>query len=182
MKQFSGKFEKIMEDTIYRFQNGGLLNGDIVKIRKDALNNDKVKKMSDPYREIIKNAMSTDLNLRVSAVKSIRPNTAGNYTGTYGTDAPADYYVDVVVEYAPGLFRDPITVPMEILERVDTGINLSPIAPSTVRKNKETKPAKVTVNDGNRTNPSKNTKLEHTPQPKDGRATMPIRKPEQYKF
>ena len=42
------------------------MQGDIVKIRSDAMKNDKIKPMAENVKEQIKNAMETDLNLRVS--------------------------------------------------------------------------------------------------------------------
>jgi hypothetical protein len=131
-KNFDGKFEKLFENHLTRYQQGGILQGDIVKIREDALQNAIVAAKMENYKDVLKNAMETDLNLRVAAIKSIRPNTAENYDG-YGTDAPDGYFVDLVVEYAPGLWRDPITVPIEILERINTGIEMAPIPDSLKR-------------------------------------------------
>ena len=131
-KTFKGKFETLFENHLTRYQQGGILQGDIVKIREDAFQNPIVASKMENWKEQLKNAMETDLNLRVGSIKSIRPNTAQNYDG-YGTDAPDGYFVDIVVEYAPGLWRDPITVPIEILERIDTGIEMAPIPDSLKR-------------------------------------------------
>lgn len=175
---FKGKFEKIYEDTIYRFQSGGIMAGDIVKISANALSNAKVKGMTEAYQEMLKNAMESDLNIRVGGVKSIRPNTAGNYDAT-GTDAAGDFHVDIVVEYAPGLWRDPITVPLEILERFDTGINLAPVPDSLKRQNDIEPGAEIVTNDPDRTNAKVHTKLANTSEPKDGRDGL--QKPKAYK-
>lgn len=176
--KFTGKYETIIESTITRFSQGGVLSGDLVKIRKDALKNEKVKANTEPYQKALENAMNTDLNLRVCAVKSIRPTTTGDYGGGHnsGTRAPTDYFVDIVIEYAPGLWRDPITVPLEILEIVDTNGNLSPIPDSLKRKNKVEMPQTVNSSDKNRKNPDKNTKPEFNPTPTDGRKhiTRPV--------
>ena len=178
---FKGKFEALMEDTIYRYQTGGFLNGDIVKFRTNALSHNGIKAMSGQYQEMVKNAMKTDLNLRVCAIKSIRPNTAGYYGGGQGatTDAAGDFYIDLVVEYAPGLWKDPITVPMEVLERVDTGINLAPVPDSLKRKQRISKPEKQDTEGKERNLTTKNIKLDHTSEPKDGRSQAA--KPKAYK-
>jgi len=170
MQKLKSKFDKLFEDTIYRFQSGGVMNGDIVKFRKDALNNEKIKGMMENYQAQIRNAMETDLNLRVSAVKSVRPATTQNYSGV-GTDAPADHYVDIVVEYAPGLWRDPITVPIEVLERVDTGINMAPVPDSLKKDDPTTNSSEVVTNDADRSNPRQNTTIP-APKPKDGRSQL----------
>lgn len=151
-------FKQICEDTIYRFQNGGILPGDLVKIHKDALNHPKVKELSQEYKELIKQAIKTDLNLRAGAVKSNRPNTSTNYGGGQ-TDAPTDFYVDVVAEYAPGLWRNPMTLPIEVIERIDNGANIAPVPDSMKRKSKVTKPEKTESKDENRRTATKNTKL-----------------------
>jgi len=82
-----------------------------------------------------------DLNLRVSAVKSIYPTTTMNYRG--GTEAPDNIYVDIIIEYAPGLYRNPMTVPIEALEIQDDGINRGPVPDSVKRKSKIHGPEKV---------------------------------------
>jgi len=168
MKKFQNKFSVLYEDVVTRFQSGGLMPGDVVKIRKDALNNPRIKGMTETYKAQLKNAIETDLNLRVSAIKSIRPNTSQNYSG-YGTDAAADFHIDIVTEYAPGLWRNPITVPMEILELNDTGINMAPVPDSLKRKSEETKGAEAVTNDEWRTNPKKNVKISTTSPVSDGR-------------
>jgi len=165
--KFENKFVKICEDVITRFQSGGIMQGDLVTIKKDALKNDHVQKMTNVYKEMLKSLMETDLNLRVSVVKSSRPTTTQNYSAD--TDAPTDFFVDCVVEYAPGLWRDPITVPIEILERKDTGINLAPVPDSMKRESKVSKGSEVITKDENRTNAKKNTKLAGAKEPKDGR-------------
>jgi hypothetical protein len=75
-----------------------------------------------------------DLNLRISAIKSTRPTTTQNYRG--GTESPDDIYADVIIEYAPGLYRNPMTVPIGALELQDDGINRGPIPDSIKRKSK----------------------------------------------
>jgi hypothetical protein len=174
--KFEKKFEKLFEDTIYRFQSGGFLAGDVVKFRANALSNEKVKGLSEQYQEMIKNAMNSDLNIRLSAVKSIRPNTAQNYDA-YGTDAVADMFADVVVEHAPGCWQTPMTVPIEVLERVDTGINLAPVPDSLKRASQSTKPENVITNDPERTNTTKHTVLGNTKKPTDGRKGIGSPKP-----
>lgn len=168
MKNFDSKFTKICEDTIYRFQSGGIIPGDLVKFRKDVLKNDKVKTLSSQYQEMIKSITESDLNLRVGAVKSTRPSTTQNYS-SWATDAPYDFFVDVVVEYAPGLWRDPITVPIEVLERVDTNGNLAPVPKSLKREQDSTKPEKIKQNDSNRSLSDKNVAIPGSKEPKDGR-------------
>jgi hypothetical protein len=181
IKDFKGKYETIIETTITRYQQGGILSGDLVRFRKDAMKNDKVKDMMENYKAMIQDAIGTDLNLRVSAVKSIRPTTAGDVSGgaNSGTRAPTDYWVDLAVEYAPGLWRDPITVPIEVLEIVDTDGNLAPVPDSVKRKNKVEMPKEVDSPDGDRKNPNTNTKPQFPNKTTDGRSQ--VKKPKEVK-
>lgn len=146
MKLENSKFAILCEDVLNRYQTGGLLSGDFVKFRKGALNNPAFKDLDSTFKEMIKEMMESDLNLKVGAVKTSRPVSQYNMNNTiYG------YSVDIVQEYAPGLYKNPMTVPMEVLERVDTGANLAPIPDSLRRKDRENftpEPAPVRKQDG----------------------------------
>lgn len=133
-------FNVLYEMAYQRFQQGGLLLGDRVKFRKDWMKCDFFKNKAQSFLDIVKGctAEGFDLNLRVAAIKSIWPTTTQNYRG--GTESPDDLYVDIVIEYAPGLYRTPITVPIEVLEILDDGINTGPVPDSLRRKSKVHKP------------------------------------------
>ena len=179
--KFTGKYDTIIESTITRFEQGGLLSGDIVRIRKDAMKNEKIKALTDQYKSMIEDAMNTDLNLRVCAIKSIRPTTTQNYSGGHfaGTRSPTDHYVDVVIEYAPGVWRDPITLPIEVLDVVDTQGNLAPVPDSVKRKSAIDMPKDVESPDADRRNPDVNTNQEIIGSVDDGRNQAP--KPKEVK-
>ena len=142
------KFEKLAESTMVRFQQGGILVGDIVRFKKDAVNNPKLKNITNQMAETIKQLAETDLNLRVSAIKSIRPSTGAvnDGLGNSSTSAPTDFWIDVVVEHNPGSYSNPVTVPIEVVEPVDTHGNLAPIPDSLKRPNNvNIKPQEVEV-------------------------------------
>lgn len=130
MNQFDILFEKELE----RFQQGGIVVGDRVKFKPNVLELDYFKKRGQSFRDIVTACMADgfDLALKVGAVKSIYPTTTQNYGN--GTEAPDGIFYDVYIEYAPGLFRNPMTVPIEAIEVVGDGINLSPI-PDSLRRN-----------------------------------------------
>jgi hypothetical protein len=132
---FKGKYEQIVETTLGRYQQGGIMAGDIVKIKGNALNHPKVKEMSDNMKGNIKMLMDTDLHLTVSAVKSIRDSRGdmGDGLGLGSTTAPTDFWVDVCVNHSPGFKGDPVTLPIEVLEKQDFGANLPPIPDSQKR-------------------------------------------------
>ncbi len=123
------KFDVLYEDIYFRSQSGGLITGDVVRFRKNALNDPRIKDMMEDYKKFIQEMMNSDRILKVSAVKQARPATQ------YGVgNSIFGYSVDVVEEYAPGLFKNPLTVPIEILERVDTGNDRQPVPDSLKRK------------------------------------------------
>lgn len=138
------KFNVLFEKLLERYQQGGLIIGDRVKFRKDALKMDFFKEKGWNFIDVVKSCMEPgfDLNLRVSAIKSVYPTTTQNYRG--GTESPDKIFVDIIVEYAPGLYRTPMTVPIECLELQDDGINTGPVPDSVKRKTKfQIKPKKV---------------------------------------
>jgi hypothetical protein len=130
------KFNVLYENLLERYQQGGFLIGDRVRFRKDALKLDFFRNKGQNFLDIVKSCMdpSFDLNLRISAIKSIYPTTTQNYRG--GTESPDAIFADVIVEYAPGLYRTPMTVPIEALELQDDGINTGPVPDSVKRKSK----------------------------------------------
>jgi hypothetical protein len=142
-------FDVLFENLLERYQQGGLLIGDRVKFRKDALKLDFFKNKAANFIEMVKTVSepSFDLTLRVSAIKSIYPTTTQNYRG--GTESPDHIFVDVIIEYAPGLYRNPMTVPIESLELQDDGINRGPVPDSVKRKSKIHGPEPVKTKENN---------------------------------
>jgi len=137
------KFNVLFENMLERYQQAGFLIGDRVKFRKDALKMDFFKNKGQNVIDVVKACMDPgfDLNLRVSAVKSIYPTTTQNYRG--GTESPDAIFVDVIIEYAPGLYRNPMTVSIDVLEIQSDGINTGPVPDSLKRKSKiQIKPEK----------------------------------------
>jgi len=130
------KFNVLFENLLERYQQGGFLLGDRVRFKKDALKMDFFKNKGQNFLDIVKSCMDPnfDLNLRISSIKSTRPTTTQNYRG--GTDSPDNLYADVIIEYAPGLYRNPMTVPIEALELQQDGINTGPVPDSVKRKSK----------------------------------------------
>lgn len=128
-------FNLLFERELERFQQGGIIVGDRVRFKKECLNLDYIKNRAASYQEIIKACMEPtfDLNLRVGAVKSIYPTTTQNYQA--GSEAPDGVFLDIYIEYAPGLYRNPMTVPIAAIEVIDDGINRGPVPNSLKRKN-----------------------------------------------
>ena len=128
------KFNTLYEGMLERYQQGGFVIGDRVRYRKDCLKSEFFRHKPQNFIDLIKSCLDKnfDLNLRVSSIKSIYPTTSQNYSG--GTEAPDGLYVDVIIEYAPGLYRTPMTVPIDVLEIFDDGANRGPVPDSLYRK------------------------------------------------
>ena len=128
-------FDTLFESELSRFTSHGFLVGDLVKIKKDAINDEYVKNRAQSFRDFIKACSdpSFDLNLRIGAIKSIYPTTTQNYGN--GTQSPDSIFLDIYVEYAPGLYRNPVTLPIRCIEVIDTGNDRGPIPNSLRRPN-----------------------------------------------
>lgn len=137
------KFNVLLEKELERYQSGGFFVGDRVRFKQDCLKHPYISNSAESYRNIISSCCEPgfDLNLRVGAIKSIYPTTTQNYQG--GSEAPAGVFLDVYIEYAPGLYRNPMTVPLEVLEVINDGINTGPVPNSLRRKSKIHGPEEV---------------------------------------
>lgn len=134
-------FNELYENKLERYQQGGVIVGDRVTFKKDCLSLDYIKNRAKSYQDLIISCMKSDLNLRVGAVKSIYPTTTQNYQG--GSEAPDGVFLDIYVEYNPGFFANPMTVPIEAVVVMDDGNNRGPIPDSLKRKSKIHGPEKI---------------------------------------
>ena len=183
MNKFTGKFEKLHEETLYRYQQGGFLRGDYVKIKKDALKNESIGQFSDQMKSILQDAIKNETTLRVSYIKSGRTES---YSGPVdAANIPScTLWADCYVEHAPGMWHNVMTIPLSILEKIEVeGANgFAPYDKNLVRPNtdepdrmdKELK-SQTLGDDENRKNAKKNTKLANTKEPKDGRKQTPFK-------
>ena len=177
MNKFTGKFERIHEETLYRHQQGGFLRGDYAKIKKDALKHELVEKFSDQMKGILQDAIKNETMLRVSYIKS---GKSESFSGPVdAANIPScELWADCYVEHAPGMWHNVMTIPLSILEKIEIegAEGYAPYNKNLVRPNAE-EPEKADKelkdqtkgDDENRKITKKNTKLAHTKEPKDGR-------------
>lgn len=128
------QFLKLYESAIQRYTRGGFLTGDLVKFTSNYTSDDFFKKQAVNYLQKIDEFVKSGLNIRVSAVKPVYPS--GYKPGNIQNEAES-FLIDIVLERAPGLYYEFITVPAHVLEYVDTGINHAPIPDSLRRPNNE---------------------------------------------
>lgn len=129
-----GKFIQLFESAIQRYTRGGFLTGDLVKFKDGFAADEFFKKQSRNYVQKIDEFVKSGLNIRVSAIKSVYPSAYK--PGNIQNEAES-FLVDVVLERAPGLYYDFVTVPAHVIEHIDTGINLAPVPDSLKYDNKE---------------------------------------------
>lgn len=127
------KFNAILETYLQKYTRGGFLTGDMVKIKGDVFKSDFLKNQTTDYQNTLKNWSQSDLLLRVSAVKPIRPTTQGSGNAEI---TGSEFDVDITQEIAPGRYVAYLTVPAKFLEPYSNGINLPPIPDSLRRKEK----------------------------------------------
>lgn len=154
---YENKFTKIFESNFQRYQGGGILAGDIVKLVDNIESDEWFDKQSDTLRDRVKEFLNGDFNIRVGSVSAKRAAEGGPVQQDQQVD---DYYVDIVKELAPGLFTDVMTLPIHLVQKVDENGNLAPIPDSQRREDtSHIKPEEVDVESGSdETNPVFGTK------------------------
>lgn len=192
MNNFHGKFEKICEETLYRYQQLGFLTGDYVKIKENALQDPIVKLMSDPMKAMLQTAIKNKTPLRVSYIKSGKSEAMSGPVDA--SNIPSSVmWCDVVTEYAPGMWKDPMTLPVTVLERILPNSEAEGYAqyPDSLKRDNRTDnemakaervmDTQTMGKDANRSLTDKNKKLEHTPAPKDGLSQTKITESQSWK-
>lgn len=124
------KFVKLYESAISRYTRGGFLTGDLVKFVEGAARDEFFKDQAPNYMDKLKQFIDSGLNIRVSAVKPVRPSTQ---PGNIQNEA-SSFLIDLTLELAPGLYKDFITVPAHVIQPHDTYPNLAPVPDSLKRK------------------------------------------------
>ena len=103
-------FEQIFEAALNRFQQRGILEGDVVKLKKNWKSNPYFKNMGKNVLDKLSEMGTDGMRIRVSA---IAPNHSGN-----GMIRDGSIFADIVEEKMPGLWHNPVTVPIDVLEFV----------------------------------------------------------------
>lgn len=111
------KYTQLVEAAIARHQQGGVLSGDYVRIKKDALSNKIVEGMTDALKMILASYIKNQQIMRVSYIKSGHSEAFSGPVDAPNIPSPV-MWADVLTEYAPGMWKDPLTLPIEILERI----------------------------------------------------------------
>ena len=161
----NSKFDTIFESNFTRFQGGGFLTGDVIQFKSDWNSCDWCKSAPQQTIDKIKELADSDLILRVSTVKPIRPSVNSDIDQAAGVDG---FFVDITQETAPGRYSGHfITVPSEIIEFDTSGNNERlPDIPDSLKREEDVdlKPKEIesedtsnSEDDTRNTDPSKDT-------------------------
>ena len=108
------KFDTLYQSNFNRFQGGGYLTGDVIKFKEGWENDNWSQNAPAQVVEKIRELAGSDLVLRVSSVKSVRPAVNSSIDQAAGVD---DFYLDITQETAPGYYNGNfITVPQTLVE------------------------------------------------------------------
>ena len=136
------KFDMIVESFMRRVNQNTFITHDRVKFIDNYLQHEWTRRQPSLKVDRLKELIESGDNIRVSAVKSMRPMTAtsGNF------EVVDDVYYDIVREEAPGLYTQTFTVPQNMLELIDDYPNEAPIPDHWRRDdNSNIKPEQVNI-------------------------------------
>lgn len=116
----ANKFLNLIESTIQRMTNGGILTGDRVELVDDYKSHEGFKELPKTVQDcIVKIFKDTDLNKKVINIKTKYPSSAPGNEDNRGNV----FIATVAVELTNGLYdnENSVAVPMEILVANDGG-------------------------------------------------------------
>lgn len=128
------KFVMLYETIYNRFKQGaGFLEGDVVKVKNDYKSTEGYKSLTDSVKQRLEDASKSGYNIRVG-----RLHTPQSNAGALGINVnlPATH-ADIYEEKTPGNFGNLMTVPVDVLEVHDTGVNLPPVSKKNKREASE---------------------------------------------
>jgi len=145
--KFNQKFKqyaKLYMEGVIPQEHLPVHQGDQVVIRKDWKKDPQMQNLvnSSTGQRIDELVVQTDDPIIATSVSSKTPAAYGSF-GSYrdnGNVSEADFMVTIGQQYAIGLYKNIVTVPMSILQRVENGINLPPLS-----KNQQDKPRAQTT-------------------------------------
>lgn len=144
------KFLKLIEATIQKMTNGGILVGDRVELVDNYKSKESYKSLTDEVKAYIDTLFSNDLNKKVINIKTDEPSRAPGNEDNRGSA----FHATVAAELATGLYdnQNAVTIPLDLL-KADTGgmdneFGKSPVPDSVRYKNKvNIKPEEVNPED-----------------------------------
>ena len=119
----NSKFNPLFESIYSRFREGsGFLSGDVVKLKSNYESMDCFKSLAENVKQRVQDMVKSGNNIRIGRLH----NKHSGYGSLGGPIHPA-CHADLYEEVAPSFWRNLVTVPVDVIEEVDTGVNLPPV-------------------------------------------------------
>jgi len=137
------KFLTLVENNITRYNNGGVLVGDVVLPVKNYTSSPSFKMLAAEMQQAIKDFFSVKKNIRINDIKTKYPTGAPNDEDNRGVT----FYLELCHELAPGLYdlANKVTVPRDLVATNNSYPNLPP---TDAYKHKERRTRLAHMNQG----------------------------------
>jgi len=118
------KFLTLVENNITRYNNGGILVGDVVLPVKNLKSHPAFKMLAPEIQKYLVDFFAMKKNVRVNDIKTKYPTSAPNDEDNRGIS----FYLELCHELAPGLYdlANKVTVPRELVYVNNSYSNLPP--------------------------------------------------------
>ena len=127
------KFISLYETIYDRYKQGaGFLQGDVVKLKSNYKSTEGYKTLSEMLKQRLDDAEKSGYNLRIGRLHTPQTN-AGSLGINVGLPAT---HADLYQEPSPGSFGNLVTIPIDLIEYIDTGVNLPEVSAKSKRPNK----------------------------------------------
>ena len=104
------QFNSIFESVLNRYQQRGILEGDVVKLKKNWKKHEYFTDAASNFLDLVEHLGQNGMRIRVTSI-------AVNHAGT-NMIRDGKIFADIVEEKSPGLWYNPVTVPLDVLEFV----------------------------------------------------------------
>ena len=120
----SKKFLTLVENNITRYNNGGVLVGDVVLPVKNYKSLPAFKMLAPEVQKYVEDFFSMEKNIRITDIKTKYPTGAPNDEDNRGVS----FYLELSHELAPGLYdlANKVTVPRDLVYLNNSYSNLPP--------------------------------------------------------
>lgn len=128
------KFLKLVENTITRYSNGGILTGDQVELSNKCKSVPDYKNLPDDVKQQIEELFASDDTVIVVNIQTKMPSTSPGNADNRGTEFVAT--VARMIDSGRYDNQNKISLPLNCLKKIDNGINRNTVPDSVKYDNK----------------------------------------------
>lgn len=128
------KFLKLVENTITRYSNGGILTGDQVELSNKCKSVPDYKNLPDDVKQQIEELFASDDTVIVVNIQTKMPSTSPGNADNRGTEFVAT--VARMIDSGRYDNQNKVSLPLNCLKKVDNGINRNTVPDSVKYDNK----------------------------------------------